>query len=112
MVKLSNSNFEKIEDIIKALGISFDAEKHRTRELLTQAWGEVVGNKLLRFSKVYEINADNILTIACCDFAAANELYNIEKKILEQMNKKLEKMGIEIRGIKFDYRKWEEQNYE
>ncbi len=112
MVKLNNSDFEKIEDIIKGLGINYDSDRQKTLDILSSAWIETIGNKISKFSKVYEFNSDNVIKIACSDSIVANELYKEEERILKELNNKLMKTGIEIKGIKFDYRKWKEKNYE
>ncbi len=112
MVKLNNSSLNNLEDIIKGIKLNYDPKKETALETLSKNWIETIGNKISKFSKVYEITSDNILKVVCSDSIVANELYKEEEKILKNMNKKMAKTGIELKGIQFNYRKWEESKNE
>ena len=71
-----------------------------------------LGEKISKFSKVLELTSSNVLIIVCSDSYAANELYYVKTKLLENMNEKVKNLGIEIKDIKFDYKKWKEQEYD
>ena len=107
MKKLSNSNFVLLQDIFKELNINYDEAAADNSEKLSQYWEETVGEKISKFSKVLELTSNNVLIIVCSDSYAANELYYVKTKLLENMNEKVKKLGIEIKDIKFDYKKWE-----
>lgn len=109
MKRINNSNFELIQDVIKELEFNYVENKATEFEMLTGYWIEIVGNKISQFSKVFEISADNILTIVCADSFVANELYFEKKQLVEKMNKKTKNLGITIKDIRFDYKKWKEK---
>lgn len=112
MKRLNNSNFELIQDVIKTLEFNYNPEHNQTLENLNCYWNDTIGNKISKFSKVFEISADNVLTVTCADSFIANELYFEKSRLLAKMNEKTEKLGIKIRDIKFDYKKWKEKNNE
>lgn len=112
MKRLNNSNFELLQDVIKNLDFNYDAQTCQNIEKLNEFWGETIGNKISKLAKVYEFSNDNILIISCSDSFVSNELYFAKEKLLQNMNKKVEELGIKIKDIKFDYKKWKESNNE
>lgn len=112
MKRINNSNFELLEDIIKTIDFNYSQDECQKLEEIKNYWSEIVGNKISEFSKVYEISTDNQVTIVCADSFVANELYFEKEKLLKCMNEKAEKLGIKLRDIKFDYKKWKERNNE
>ena len=110
MNKLNNSDFYLVKDIINELGINAGDiyEKQQKNEELSNCWNEIIGEKISKMTKLYEISADNILTIICSDSYVANELFNNKEKIIEYMMEKANKLGINIKDIKFNYKKWKE----
>ncbi len=112
MKKLPNSNFALLQDIFKELNIEYNEKAVDNSEKLSEYWGETVGEKISKFSKVLKLTSDNTLIIVCSDSYAANELYYVKAKLIEEMNEKVKNLGIEIQDIKFDYKKWKEQEYD
>ena len=112
MKRINNSNFELLEDIIKSLEFNYDPNHNQTLEKLDCYWNETIGNKISKFSKVFEISDDNILTVVCADSFIANELYFEKTRLIGNMNEKAKKLGIKIVDIRFDYKKWKERNNE
>lgn len=112
MKRLNNSNFELIQDVIKEMTFNYNPDEFEKTEQLKDFWEEIIGNKISKFSKVYNFSDDNIITISCADSFVANELYYEKEKLLKLMNEKAEKLGIIIKEIKFDYKKWKESNNE
>ena len=108
MKKLNNSNFSLIEDIIKDLSFNYDVENAENIELISKYWEESVGEKISKLSKIHEYSTNDILTVLCADSYTANELYYVKEKIINIMNEKTKNMGIKIKDIKFDYKKWKE----
>lgn len=107
--KRSNLYFESLQSVIKDLQFNYDESKFETDEKLAGYWIETVGNKISQFSKVLDFSADNILTIVCSDSFVANELYLEKDKLTKLMNEKTKNLGIEIKDIRFNYKKWKEQ---
>lgn len=112
MKRLNYSNFELIEDVIKEITFNYNPNHEQNIENLACFWEEIIGNKISRFSKVLEISTDNILIIVCADSFIANELFFEKEKLIKKMNEKVQSMGIKIKDIKFDYKKWKERNNE
>ena len=110
MKRINNSNFELLQDVIKELEFNYVEDKFQNIEKITNYWVEVVGSKISKFSKVLEYSTDNVLTIVCADSFVANELYLEKDKLLKIMNSRTENLGIKIEDIKFNYKKWKEQN--
>lgn len=110
MKRINNSNFELLQDVIKELEFNYVEKDVQNLEKLMLYWVEVVGNKISQFSKVLEISADNILTIVCSDSFVANELYLEKNNLLKKLNEKAQNLGIKIEDIRFNYKKWKEQN--
>ncbi len=112
MKKLNNSNFSLIEDIIKDIDFNYDKNNEEKIELLSKYWKESIGEKICNLSKVYEFTTNNVLKIICSDSYTANELYYVKEKLINIMNEKIKNMGIKIKDIKFDYKKWKERAYD
>ena len=110
MKRINNSNFELLQDVIKELEFNYVEDKFQNTEKIAGYWIETVGSKISKFSKVLELSDDNMLTVACADSFVANELYLEKAKLLKIMNDKAENLGIKIKDIKFNYKKWKEQN--
>lgn len=110
MKRINNSNFELLQDVINELEFNYKEEDVQNLEKLTGYWIEIVGSEISKFSKVLEISTDNILTIVCSDCFAANELYLEKERLLKKMNEKAHELGIKIKDIRFNYKKWKEQN--
>lgn len=108
MKRINNSNFELLEDIIKTIDFNYHPDKNEKLNNIGCLWNEIVGNKISKLSKVYELSTDNKLTIICSDSIVANELLFNKNKLIDYMNKKLEKLGTTIKDIRFDYKKWKE----
>lgn len=109
MEKRNNPYFESLQNVIKDLNFNYDETKVEKEEKLAEYWKETVGNKISQFSKFYEFSADNVLTIVCSDSFVANELYLEKDKLTRIMKEKSENLGIKIKDIKFNYKKWKEQ---
>lgn len=110
MRKLNNSNFELLKEVFKEMRFEEETLKAGARDELFACWEEVIGKKISKLSKVYDISADNILTISCADSFVANELYFEKEKILLLIREKSQKLGIEIKDIKFNYKIWKENS--
>ena len=112
MKRINNSNFELLEDIIKTIDFNYNPDSQNVVNELNVLWREVVGNKISKYSKVYEISSDNNLTIICADSYISNELLFNKNKLIDFMNEKTKKLGIKIEDIRFDYKKWKEKSNE
>ena len=112
MKRINNSNFELLEDIIKTIDFNYNPDSQNVVNELNALWREVVGNKISKYSKVYEISSDNNLTIICADSYISNELLFNKNKLIDFMNEKTKKLGIKIEDIRFDYKKWKEKSNE
>ncbi len=108
MKKLNYSNFELIEDIIKSIDFNYRESDCEKLEFLSKFWIETIGNKISQLTKVFQLSDDNVLTVLCADSFVANELYISKEKIIELINKKTSKQGINIKDIRFNYKKWKE----
>ena len=106
--KIHNSNFELIENIIKDMKFNYEESVQDKKQQLFDSWEEIIGKKISKFSKLFEISSDNVITVQCADSFVANELYFEKDKIFTLVNKKAQELGIKLEGIKFDYKKWKE----
>ncbi len=112
MKKLNNSNFELIQNIIKDLNFNYNYEESHNKEILAEYWKETVGKKISKLSRFYDFSMQNKLTIVCSDSFVANELYFEKEKLIQILNEKTKELGIIIKDISFDYKKWKEQENE
>lgn len=110
MKRLNNSNFELLREVFKEMQFEKETSAIEAREELFNSWEEIIGDKIAKLSKVWELSADNILTIACADSFVANELYFAKDKIFSLVEEKAEKLGIKIKDIKFNYKIWKEDS--
>ena len=108
MKKINNSNFETIQEIISGLKFNYEASSAIKKEEFLSSWEDIVGKKISKFSKLLEISDDNIATVVCADSFVANELFYEKDKILAIMIEKAEKLGIEIKDVIFNYKRWKE----
>ncbi len=106
--KIHNSNFELIENIIKDMKFNYEESVQDKKQQLFDSWEEIIGEKISKFSKLFEISTDNVITVQCADSFVANELYFEKDKIFNLVNKKAQELGIKLEDIKFDYKKWKE----
>lgn len=109
MGKIHYSNFETLQEIIKNINFNYSADSVQTLEQLSECWKKVIGNKISKYTKVYDFSSDNILTIVCSDSFVANELYIEKSKLLKIMKEKANKSGINIVDILFNYKKWKDE---
>ena len=108
MKKLNNSNFELVQDIIKSIDFNYEPQDEDIKQQFFFFFIEIIGNKISKFSKLYEISADNVLTVLCADSYIASELYFEKDNILKLVKEKADELGIKIKDIKFNYKKWKE----
>ena len=108
MKKINNSNFETIQEIISGLNFNYEANSALKKEEFLSSWKEIVGEKISKFSKLLDISDDNIATVVCADSFVANELFYEKDKIIAIMREKAENLGIEIKDVVFNYKKWKE----
>jgi len=109
MEKLNDSNLELLKNIFENISFNYDETQAKSKEELFNSWEEIIGNKISKMSKMYEISDDGILTIACSDSFVANELYFEKEKIMSLIEEKAQKLGIKIKDIKFNYKIWKEK---
>ena len=112
MKKINNSNFELLKDIIKTIDLNYNPDTNEKLKEIGYLWEEIIGAKIAALSKVYKLSTDNKLTIICSDSIVANELLFNKDKLITYMNDKTEFLGIKIKDIIFDYRKWKEKSDE
>ena len=112
MKKLNNSNFELIEDIIKTIDLKPEMSLQKNIDSLEEFWVEVVGENISKLSRIYNISKENTVVVICSDSYIANELYLEKETLLKKMKEKSEKLGIKIKDMKFDYKKWKERKNE
>lgn len=110
MKKINNSNFEILEEVIKNIDFNYNPKSAEIKTSLQAYWEEAIGENISKLAKVYNFSSDNKLTVTCADSFVSNELYFQKDKLISIMNKKIQKMGIEIKDITFDYKKWKEKN--
>lgn len=110
MKKINNSNFEILEDVIKNIDFNYNPESAENIKTIEACWAETIGENISKLAKVYNFSSDNKLAVICADSFVSNELYFQKYKLISIMNKKIQKTGIEIRDITFDYKKWKEKN--
>lgn len=112
MKKLNNSDFELIHNIIQEIDFNYDSEKQKNTLILSELWENTTGKKISKLTKVFEFSDDNVITVLCADSFTANELYFSKENLLELMKEKAQNLGIKIKDIKFNYKKWKEKNDE
>ena len=112
MKRLCNSNFELIQNIIKEVDFSEKLKIGMKVECIDKIWKEITNDMLSKVSYVLSMSKDEKIKVVCCDSYVANEFYLEKDKILSKLREKTEKMGIKIKDIIFDYKKWKDKNYE
>ena len=112
MNKPCTQNFELIQDIIKTLDFCAEESKMDKIGQLQKILEETEAGKFAPMPRVYDILNSETVTIICADSFIANELYLDKEKLLKPMKEKADKIGIRIKDLKFDYKKWKERNDE
>lgn len=110
MKKLNNSEFELLKDIFEEITINYDEKREEKKQELFDSWPEIIGQKISKVSKLFEISADNVLTIACADSFVSNELFMEKQKIFTLIVEKAKDLGINIKDIRFNYKIWKENS--
>ncbi len=111
MKRINNSNFELIEDIIQTIDFKFDASRQNKLDCFKKFWKSITGN-LSEVSRVYDILEDDTMIVICKDSFVTNELYLQKNKLLKKMEEKMQELGITIKDIKFNYKKWKDKDNE
>lgn len=112
MNKPCTQNFELIQDIIKTLDFSFEKSMIDKIGQLQKILEETEAGKFAPMPRVYDILKNETAVIICADSFIANELYLEKDKLLKSMKEKADALGIRIKDLKFDYKKWKERNDE
>lgn len=106
MKKILYTQFKNIDDIISELAQDKEIKRAITRSNLYKFWKNVAGDKFAQNSKPYSMLKGNIMVIACKTPIVAQELLLQKSQLIEKMQPYLKSLRIKIRDLKFDAKKW------
>lgn len=81
MIKDDTCNFETPADIIKTLQFTVEKDCNDLTEIFISEWGNLVGEKLSKYSKPKKFTENGILIISCKNSVVGNEIFNSRIKI-------------------------------
>lgn len=109
--KILYTDFETTENIVDGLLSSKELKKAVTRNTLYKFWDKIAGKKFSEKSKPYSMAAGGILVIACANSSIAQELMLQKTQLLEKFKPYLKSLHLNVKDMKFDPKKWEENEY-
>lgn len=112
MKKILYSNFDGMDDIISKILSSKDMKKMITRNNLYQFWDKTVGEKFAKLSFPYGMTKGNLMIIACKNSMVGQELVLRKHEILEKLIPFAKSLNIKVTDLKFDPKKWKEDDEE
>lgn len=95
-----NSELERIGDIIKTIAFSFDEDIEAKKRELMSKWGEVAGEKLLKYSTPVDIDDVGVMRIVCKNSVVSNELFNNRIEINKKLKSIAKNLGIDFKYIR------------
>lgn len=111
--KVLYTNFEGIDDVVSNL-LDEDKilKKAITRNNLFKFWKQVVGEKFQDNSRPYSMTSGFVMVVACKNSTVAQELLLRKTKIMNDIEPYLKSLKIKVKDMRFDAKKWVEENEE
>ncbi len=110
MEKIRYTKFKYIDDIIQKLAQKAEVKKAITRSNLCKFWNKVAGDKFSQNSKPYSMIKGGTMVIACKTPAVAQELMLRKTQLLVKFQPYTESLNINLKDLKFDPKKWVEED--
>lgn len=104
--KIKYSNFHSIQEVMNSLDFNYKPDETHKKETFFSEWKNIVGEKLAKVSKPFDITDKKILIISCMNSYIANELFLLKKDILTVIQDKLDELNLQVKDIIFDYKNW------
>lgn len=103
------TDFEGVDSVIAELLNNKDIKKAVTRSNLYKFWKSIVGEKFGEKSKPYSMIGGGVMVIACANNVVAQELLYQKTMIIKKFAPYLKSLKINLKDIKFDPKKWVEE---
>lgn len=110
MEKILYSQFESAEDILLELKKKLQPRKQSKVLTLFLAWSEIVGQKLVKFSKPIGLTKDKTLIVACKNSMISQELYFQKQRILKSVQFYAKNLQLKVDDICFSHKIWDKYN--
>ena len=110
MKKILYTKFQNIDELLAQMAKDKDISRAITRNNLYKFWIKVAGEKFAQNSKPYSMLKGSIMVVACESPIVAQELMLRKNLILEKLKPYTESLKIKVNDIKFDPKKWVENN--
>ena len=108
--KVLYTDFEGIDFVIADLMENKDIKKAITKSNLYRFWKNIVGDKFADKSKPYSMISSGTMVIACKNSIVAQELTMQKRNIIEKFKPYLKSLKINLKDLRFDSKKWENDN--
>lgn len=112
MKKILYTKFQNMDEIIAKLMEKAEIRKAITRSNLCKFWKKVAGEKFAQNSKPYSMIKGSIMVIACKTPIVAQELMLRKTQLLVKFKPYVESLDIKLTDLKFDAKKWVEEEEE
>ncbi len=110
--KILYTNFTTTEDLIEQFSTQKEVKKALTRCNLYKFWHKIAGEKFAAKSKPYSMLAGGVMVIACENAIVAQELMLKKTQLLVKFQPYLKSLKMNIKDLRFDPKKWIEEDSE
>lgn len=107
--KILYTDFTSTDEIIAKLLEEKEFKRAMTRSNLYKFWSKVAGAKFAAKSKPYSMLGGGIMVIACENSVIAQELMLKKTQLLVKFKPYLESLKINVKDLKFDAKKWQNE---
>lgn len=88
------TDFSTAAEIIKTLGLTFNADYENQVNFLLNQWSEIVGANISKYSEATELTEDGIMMIRCKNSVVANEIFGLRTKINAEIKQRAKKANV------------------
>ncbi len=106
MKKVLYTDFVTSESLIEELLDNKEIKKAITRNNLYKFWHKVAGEKFAKKSKPYSMMGGGVMVIACENAIVAQELTLRKFQLIEKFQPYLKSLKMNIKDLRFDPKKW------
>lgn len=110
MKKILYTKFQNMDELLIQMAKDKDINRAITRTNLYKFWVKAAGEKFAKNSKPYSMLKGSTMIVACESSIVAQELMLRKNLIMEKLKPYTESLNIKVNDIKFDPKKWSENN--
>jgi predicted nucleic acid-binding Zn ribbon protein len=99
-----------MDELLAQMAKDKELSRAITRNNLYKFWAKAAGDKFAKSSKPYSMLKGSVMVVACESSIVAQELMLRKTQILEKLKPYTESLKMNVNDLKFDVKKWVEEN--